>query len=148
MAPSKHGEVYEGVVAGYNIERKVGVKTKIYNTIFFLHPCCFCRNPFCLHHNSGNSLCFCFPPIQSYLRYFQQPSTQTEHRHSFHRLYSYTLSAFYKECSSKAKFSFRGPCCFDYTRENNKNGAKANLCPCAVKETGAMIAWRLNFCTL
>ena len=33
---------------------------------------------------SHHSLRFCFPPIQSYLRYFQQPSTRIGHIYSFH----------------------------------------------------------------
>ena len=70
-------------------------------------------------------------------------------------------------------FSAREPWCFDYTRENNKIGAKstfssqetlgynrlkeamgsendgkANMCPCAVKEAGVKTDWRLNFRTL
>ena len=34
--------------------------------------------------HSHHSLRFCFPPIQSYLRYFQQPSTRIGHIYSFH----------------------------------------------------------------
>ena len=37
----------------------------------------------------------CFPFIQSYLRYFQQPSTRIGHTHSFHGLYTKFEFLFY-----------------------------------------------------
>ena len=47
---------------------------------------------------SHNSLRFCFPPIQSYLRYFQQPSTR-RHIHSFHS-FSHMFILSLKHCTA------------------------------------------------
>ena len=74
--------------------------------------------------HSHHSLRFCFPPIQSYPRYFQQPSTRIGHIYSFHsfsRMFILSLKHLY---SWKAKFFSKEP--IYSTKKGKRQKKRAN----------------------
>ena len=71
---------------------------------------------------SHHSLRFCFPPIQSYLRYLQQPSTRTHLL--FPRLFTHVYFVFKTLYSWKAKFFSKEP--IYSTKKGKRQKKRAN----------------------
>ena len=85
---------------------------------------------------SHNSLRFCFPPIQSYLRYFQQPSTR-RHIHSFHS-FSHMFILSLKHCTAgRQSFSPKNQFIRQKKRANRRLVSSVGRAPVCWFSTGS-----------
>ena len=72
---------------------------------------------------SHHSLRFCFPPIHSYFRYFQQLSTRIGHIYSFHS-FSHMFILSYNIVQLEGKVFLQRTNLFDKKREKTKKNAQ------------------------